>query len=227
MHENIRNVVNDDPYSSSLCCEDEDLFMQLQSSGEKTTLWQAAFRWEKKGEKQPYASYTNLIHFFPLIFQVLLYSWMVYAVCFMSSTMWFHEFFSLLVFIEIMYYFFSLETKFRKCIVYIFFLTFQVLLYSWMVYAVCVMSSTMWWVMCWPTLTSTPPTSFCQNSNWGTYFVYLSCIANLNVLLIFLVANLQNRALSLHGVIVLQPPGVGLQAVPTCRVALVGLSSLL
>ena len=31
----------------------------------------------------------------------------------------------------------------------------------------------------------------------------LSCIANLNVLLIFLVANLQNRALSLHGVVVL------------------------
>ena len=55
----------------------------------------------------------------------------------------------------------------------------------------------------------------------------LSCIANLNVLLIFLVANLQNRALSLHGVIVLQSPGAGLQAVPTCRVALVGLSPLL
>ena len=108
-------------------------------------------------------------------------------------------------------YSFSPETEFRKCIVYIFFLTFQVLLYSWMVYAVCVMSSTMWWVMCWPTLTSTPPTSFCQNSNWGTYFVYLSCIANLNVLLILLVANLQNRALSLHGVVVLQPPGVALQ----------------
>ena len=47
------------------------------------------------------------------------------------------------------------------------------------------------------------------------------------VLLNFLVANLQNRALSLHGVVVLQPPGVGLQAVPTCRVALIGLSPLL
>ena len=55
-----------------------------------------------------------------------------------------------------------------------FFFTFQVLLYSWMVYAVCVMSCTMWWVMCWPTLTSTPPTSFCQNSNWGILFYLYS-----------------------------------------------------
>ena len=70
------------------------LFMQLQSSGEKTTLWQAAFRWAKKRRK---ASLYELNHFVSLIFQVLLYSWMVYAVCVMSSTMWFHEFFSLLI----------------------------------------------------------------------------------------------------------------------------------
>ena len=59
---------------------------------------------------------------------------------------------------------------------------------------------------------------------------YIFCLFRLllyHVLLIFLVANLQNRALSLHGVIVLQSPGAGLQAVPTCRVALVGLSPLL
>ena len=160
------------------------LFVQLHSSGEKTTLWYAAFRCAKKEEKQAYASYMNLIHFFPWIFQVLLYSWMVYAVCVMSSTMWFHEFFSLYIEMIIL----SHRKRNFENVSYIIFLTLQVLLYSWMVYAVCVMLSTMWWVMCWPTLTSTPPTSFCQNSNWGTYFVYLVLLLY-HVLLIFLVAN--------------------------------------
>ena len=130
------------------------------------------------------------------------------------------------------YYSFSPETEFRKCIVYYFFLNISgvALLLNGLrslrhvVYDV--MSDVLTYIdfntsdLILPKLELRY--AFCLLS-----VASLSCIANLNVLLIFLVANLQNRALSLHGVVVLQPPGVGLQAVPTCRVALIGLSPLL